>query len=257
VWDLTDLEYINKKRVSEGLPKIEIVKKHFDVDLGIRAHTEMSFGKSLKSIFIPHHNEFIFIWLYLGFAVYFWVITGLLIAQDEKTFEFKSQDSYNYMLIAALVVAVSVTITLFYLVFYSINSQVERTLKKIDTNFKYFAVFVLLIVFLIAEESANPVRLNENLTLLDLLIYLTISIYVVLAVLIQYDSAQTAAFLIALLYVFVVLLVDFIYSDHKQAMLFYLPLLIMVIIITIALIFVFFHIPERWCVETRIHQLYF
>lgn len=217
----------------------------------------MSFGKSLKSIFIPHQNEFIFIWLYLVFAVYFWVITGLLIAQDEKTFEFKTQDSFNFMLIAALVIAVSVTITLFYLIFYSISHSVERTLRKIDVNFKYFTVFVLLIVFLIADESANPLRLNENLTLLDLLIYLTISFYILLAILIQYDSAQTAAFLIGLLFVFVVLLVDFIYSDHKQAMLFYLPLLIMVIIITIALIFVFFHIPERWCVETRVHQLYF
>ena len=54
VWDLSELEYINKKRGKQGLDKIEIIKKHEEVNLGIRAHEDMSFGKCLKSIFMPH-----------------------------------------------------------------------------------------------------------------------------------------------------------------------------------------------------------
>ena len=84
MWDLTELEVINKDRKAAGLEPIEIVKKHLDVDLGIRAHPEMDVGKSLKSIFIPHQNEFMFIWLFLGFSIYFWVEVGLVATRDSS-----------------------------------------------------------------------------------------------------------------------------------------------------------------------------
>ena len=54
VWDLRDLEFINKKRKKDEISQIPIIKKHSGVNLGIRAHTDMTVGKCLKSIFIPH-----------------------------------------------------------------------------------------------------------------------------------------------------------------------------------------------------------
>jgi hypothetical protein len=47
VWDLSELEHINKARSKSGEKKIEIIKKHSEVNLGIRAHTNMSFCKCL------------------------------------------------------------------------------------------------------------------------------------------------------------------------------------------------------------------
>lgn len=47
VWDLSELEYINKARSKSGEKKIEIIKKHSEVNLGIRAHTNMTAGKCL------------------------------------------------------------------------------------------------------------------------------------------------------------------------------------------------------------------
>jgi len=47
VWDLRDLEYINKQRKKEDKPQIQIIKKHSEVNLGIRAHTDMTIGKCL------------------------------------------------------------------------------------------------------------------------------------------------------------------------------------------------------------------
>ena len=73
VWDMRELDSINKQRAKAGLPKIEVVKKHSEAELGIRAHPDLTCGRSLLSMFLLHQNEFIFIWLYLGFAVYFWV----------------------------------------------------------------------------------------------------------------------------------------------------------------------------------------
>jgi hypothetical protein len=84
VWDLRDLEYINKQRKKDDLPQIPIIKKHSEVNLGIRAHNDMTIGKSLTSVFIPHQNEFIFIWLYIGFAIYFWIQVGLIATKDES-----------------------------------------------------------------------------------------------------------------------------------------------------------------------------
>ena len=54
VWDLAELELINKNRTKAGEKKIEIIKKHSEVNLGIRAHTHMTFCKCLNSIFMPH-----------------------------------------------------------------------------------------------------------------------------------------------------------------------------------------------------------
>jgi hypothetical protein len=47
VWDLSELEFINKQRSKAGEKKIEIIKKHSEVNLGIRAHTNMTFCKCL------------------------------------------------------------------------------------------------------------------------------------------------------------------------------------------------------------------
>lgn len=54
VWDIEELKVINKQRIKAGKPKIEIVKKHTEADLGIRAHPDMSIGKLLGSMFLPH-----------------------------------------------------------------------------------------------------------------------------------------------------------------------------------------------------------
>ena len=89
IWDLTDLEHINKEKKLKGEKPIEIVKKHPDVDLGIRAHPQLGIGKCLLSIFMPHHNEFIFIWLFLGFTLYFW-IEAILAITESPTFGLKN-----------------------------------------------------------------------------------------------------------------------------------------------------------------------
>ena len=80
VWDLSELEYINKARSKAGEKKIEIIKKHSEVNLGIRAHTNMTVWKCLQSIFMPHQNEFIFIWLYIAFFIYFWLQVAFILS---------------------------------------------------------------------------------------------------------------------------------------------------------------------------------
>jgi len=51
---------------------------------GIRAHPDFpnSYGwiLSLKSFYVPWHNEFLSIYIYLAFAIYYWVETFMIMA---------------------------------------------------------------------------------------------------------------------------------------------------------------------------------
>ena len=79
----------------------------------------MGCGKSVLSIFMPHCNEFVSMWIYLVFAAYFWVQSVLIICKyKEYEFEDFSYD-YFYMYIATWGIAVSLTITAVYLMVYS------------------------------------------------------------------------------------------------------------------------------------------
>lgn len=71
IWDLSQLKDVNIRRAERGASQIPIVKKHDHVNLGIRANVNMTYGKCLQSILDYASNEFIFIWVNLGFFGYF------------------------------------------------------------------------------------------------------------------------------------------------------------------------------------------
>ena len=66
------------------------------------------------------------------------------------------------MLVATAVIAVSVTVTLIYLIFYSASLATERVLNHTDWNFKLLAIYVLTFVFLGAELGLNPIRASPQ-----------------------------------------------------------------------------------------------
>ncbi len=54
VWDEGHIKYLNNKSPErKGLPKIHIVKRYFEMEMGIRAHPDMNIWKCIKSMFIP------------------------------------------------------------------------------------------------------------------------------------------------------------------------------------------------------------
>jgi hypothetical protein len=80
IWDKRELVSVNKKRVMKEV--IPYVLRYDKANLGIRAHPDISWTMCLKSLFMPWHNEWINIWLYLIFAVYFWVQVILIASHD-------------------------------------------------------------------------------------------------------------------------------------------------------------------------------
>ena len=104
--------------------------------------------------------------------------------------------------------------------------------------------------------SVFPVQLGSKFTLHELLLYLTISLSVILSVLLIYEL-KSIVFWTTLIYSTIILATDFFgYATHQQVKNFYIPMAIMLAITCLAGIFVFFNIPERWCEQIRIFQLW-
>lgn len=119
--------------MNKGESRIAIIRRHPDQDLGIRAHPEMSIGKCLYSLILIHQNEFPFIWLYLSVSIYFMVQIAFLATQSE--FNFQSEESYKYMLIAEIAAGTTTFFTAVYLIFYSISEKVMKVLQLFNLNF--------------------------------------------------------------------------------------------------------------------------
>lgn len=60
-------------------------------------------------------------WIYIVFAVYFWVEAFLIILEVKSEYEFTNDYDFFYMFIATIGIAVSLTVTAIYLIFYSMS----------------------------------------------------------------------------------------------------------------------------------------
>ena len=86
----------------------------------------------IKSIFIPWHNEFLAIQIYLAAIIYTLVMIYLLIIHDESTYGFKDHEAYSYMFVLTFSILVAFTMTLIYHIFYSMSDSYEKSLSMTD-----------------------------------------------------------------------------------------------------------------------------
>ena len=98
----------------------------------MRAHPDLSFCMCVKSVFIPWHNEFLAIQIYLAAIIYTLVMIYLLIIHDESTYGFKDHEAYSYMFVLTFSILVAFTMTLIYHIFYSMSDSYEKSLSMTD-----------------------------------------------------------------------------------------------------------------------------
>ena len=98
----------------------------------MRAHKDMDYKMSLKSLIVPWHNEWLSIWFYIAFALYFWVSTLLIMIHDKKNYDFIHHNDYEFMFIATIGFAASLTLTAVYLIFYSQSKELRNLLEAFD-----------------------------------------------------------------------------------------------------------------------------
>ena len=150
IWDADQLRYVNLRRAERGVPLVPIVKKHEDVNLGIRASLHMTAKKCLQSTMSPSSNEFIFIWLYAGFLSFFTVQLFLLITKSPYL-ELQLSDSFAYIILAESTITISITASLVFTIFYSISELHKRILRKVDIACQLMMITGIIIVLFAAE----------------------------------------------------------------------------------------------------------
>lgn len=157
VWDLGQIQWINKNAPErKGLPEIKIVKRYTEMEMGIRAHPDMNAWKCIKSMFMAWHAEFTTIWLYLGFTVYFWINIYLILIHDDW-YGYTQDDYYTYMLIVTLAIAISLSITTAYIIFYPISEETKNAFEYVDFLGILIMIGVITCILLVAEMAPYPI----------------------------------------------------------------------------------------------------
>lgn len=154
--------------------------------MGIRAHPEMNAWKCIKSMFMAWHAEFTTIWLYLAFAVYFWVNIYLIAIHDDW-YGYKQDEYYTYMLIVTLAIAVSLSITTAYIIFYPISEETLKTFEYIDFLGILIMIAVITCILLVAELAPSPIQFGD-LTLLQIMIIIVASFFFIMLILALFKS---------------------------------------------------------------------
>ena len=152
IWDLEALKEENRNR--ETVDEITIVLRSADRDrvtpFGIRAHPDMNGVMCLWSMLVPWHVEWLAIWIYFAFALYFW-IEAFLIMGHQKDYKLKYSRDWDMMFLATLGIALSLTATCAYLVFYSISHTVNKIFSAFDYMGKLTMVFFYTFAFVGTE----------------------------------------------------------------------------------------------------------
>lgn len=91
----------------------------------------MSFGKCCYSLILPWHNEWVNIWLYIGFAIYFWIQLVFILAKY-KLYQLNNDIDWLLMFVATIGIAISLTVSAVYLTFYSISYKLADTLEAFN-----------------------------------------------------------------------------------------------------------------------------
>ena len=237
VWDKNDLEKVNKLRENRDVMPL-VVRNDYQI-YGVRAHGDMGVGKSMTSIFMPHCNEFITIWLYLVFAIYFWV-ESFLIVLKYKDYEFEDFSyDYFYMYIATFGIALSLTLTTFYLLFYAMSAKSLKRWESVHFQGLLVMFYFYLFAYVVSEYQGATLYFYTLFTIGCLLLTaLLAAIYEVPKWIIV---TGTSVFL------FLVVLCDWIYhSTKKTVKVFYIPVIVETSLLAVGILLWAFNVPERW-----------
>ena len=212
----------------------------------------MNYSICCKSIVTPGHNELLPIWFQIIVVLYFWINVILDLCQVGIYGTIETSSATAIILLMNVIFAVQATITLFYLIFYSLGHKKKRILEI----FHYSAILCLItyLAFIIVfYEFKNSEYKNT------FYFFLAIGLVsaIVLLIIIDLKMSQYLAFTIIGGLALIVLAMDYTnYASHRMFKLYYQPLFFESLLILFALILFGFRIPERCCPNTRWPHLY-
>lgn len=156
---------------------------------------------------MPWHNDFLAIWIYLGFFLYF-VVTLFLIAFHTPYYKMKYHQDYEFLFIATFGAAASLGLTTFYLILYPRSDAFNEFLSDLDFVGKLILIFFYTFAFIGCELAGSSLYF-------PFLFFMT-TVFALNLVLIQYDMGRTISLWTTVVIITLVYLYDFaFYSSAK------------------------------------------
>lgn len=215
---------------------------------GIRAHEKMDWRKSLWSILVPWHNEWLAILIYLTFGLYFLIETFMILGRS-PIYKLKYDTDYDFMFVGTIGIAISLLTTATHLIFSSMSKKWLLILDMLDFMGKVIMVFFFTFAFIGSELVGSDVYYPFLFAIVTLL---TINI-----VLVQYETGRLIAFAATVALLAVLYLYDFVFtSTPKQKEVFYIPMFVELILVGTGYLLYVFSLPERCCRSNKFSQLY-
>lgn len=110
----------------------------------------MTATKCTWSLLVPWHNDFLTIWLYISFALYFW-IEAKFIRSRNHVYHFKFKPNFDFMFLATLGMAISLTCTAIFLIFYPISAKVNEAMNGVNFAGQLVLVYLFTFAFVSSE----------------------------------------------------------------------------------------------------------
>ena len=153
------------------------------------------------------------------------------------------------MFLATLGIAVSLTATVFFLIFYSVSKRVKIIVDSFDYMGKMVMLFFYTFAFVGSELAGS--------TLYYAFMFLLVVILVANLVLVQYSTGKAVSYWTSVGILAVVYSSDFLFnSSPKEKEVFYIPMFVELAILGAGYLLYAYQVPERFCPDAKFVQLY-
>jgi len=187
------------------------------VPFGIRAHPDMNGAMCMWSLLVPWHADWLVTWIYLVFAIYFWVELFLCLGHTRE-FKLRYSRDWDMMFLATLGIAISLTMTTVYLIFYSISHTVSKLLSSFDYMGKLTMIFFYTFAFVGSELQGTE---------MFLFLFLLFILLAINLILVQYKTGTLISYWISVALITFVYISDFLFtSSPKEKDVFYIPMFV-------------------------------
>ena len=154
------------------------------------------------------------------------------------------------MFLATLGIAVSLTTTTAFLMFYSVSLPVKKFLESLDYMGKMIMLFFYTFAFVGCEMPAGT-------ALYYAFMFILVTILVLNLVLVQYAMGRAVSYWTSMAVLIAIYISDFLFnSSPKEKDVFYIPMFVELAILGCGYLLYVYQVPERFCRGSKFVQLY-
>mmetsp|Transcript_21872 Transcript_21872/g.33907 ORF Transcript_21872/g.33907 Transcript_21872/m.33907 type:complete len:170 (-) Transcript_21872:177-686(-) len=167
-----------------------------------------------------------------------------MIMFKSKHYALKYKHDYDFMFIATLGIAASLSLTFVFLTFYSMSEKMHKRLDTLDYMGKLVMIFFYTFAFIASEMVGTKAYF--------FFMFFLVVILIVNLIMVQYDSGRMASLWATVTIISLIYFYDFIFSSTpKQKEIFYIPMFLELALVGSGYLLYIFRTPEKFCSNNR------